>query len=164
MIILKIYWHLVAAVKMHIYKLIFRSRVTFGKGCTFRSGFGILVNKNAKVIIGDGVFFNKRCSIVALERIEIGDDCIFGENVKLYDHNHCFSQKNTLIKKQGFKSCPISIGANCWIANDVIILKGVRIGENTVIGAGCIIKNDIPANSVVTNSSENVITKTLYKL
>lgn len=42
------------------------------------------------VKIGDNVFFNNGTSIAAKEKIEIGDNCIFGENVKIYDHNHVF--------------------------------------------------------------------------
>ena len=48
------------------------------------------------------------------------------------------------------KSSPIKIGKKCWISSDVIILKGVSIGDNCVIGAGCIIKDDIPSKSIVT--------------
>lgn len=47
------------------------------------------------------------------------------------------------------KSSPISIGNHCWIASDMIILKGSKIGDNCVIGAGCVIKGDIPPNSLV---------------
>lgn len=103
---------------------------------------------NGKVTIGNNVFFNNDCSIVAHNNIIIGNNCIFGENVKIYDHNHRFNRK-MLIKSQGFSSAPITIGENCWIANSVIILKGASIGNNCVIGAGCVIDKIIPDNTIV---------------
>lgn len=55
---------------------------------------------------------------------------------------------------QGFSSSEISIGDNCWIASNVVILKGVNIGNNVVIGAGCVIYKDIPDHTIVINKQE----------
>ena len=52
---------------------------------------------------------------------------------------------------------PIMVGKDCWIGSNVTILKGVRIGDNTVIGAGCLIRQDIPANSIVYNNGDILI-------
>ncbi|HRM59399.1 MAG TPA: acyltransferase, partial [Megamonas funiformis] len=111
---------------------------------------------------GNNVFFNNYCSIVSHESISIGDNCIFGENVKIYDHNHRFNI-NDIKKNQGFSSQKIKIGKNCWLANNVILLKGAEIGDNTVIGAGCIIKGKIPSNMIVTLKSDFNILNINYK-
>lgn len=108
-----------------------------------------MIGSNAKVHIGNRVFFNNYCSVVSLDDIYIGDDCIFGENVKIYDHNHRFDVKDKRKAEQGFKTDAVIIKDNCWIANNVVILKGVTIGENSVIGAGCIVNKDVAANSVM---------------
>ena len=81
--------------------------------------------------------------------IEIGDGTIFGENVKVYDHNHLYKNTSISIKEQGYSSAPIKIGKHCWIASNVVILKGVTIGDNCVIGAGCVVYKDVPANSIL---------------
>lgn len=113
-----------------------------------------MIDKGGEVIIGNHVFFNNYCSVNANERITIGDGTIFGENVRVYDHNHCYRNHDIPIKDQGFTSAPVSIGKHCWIASNVVILKGVTIGDNCVIGAGCVLHKDVPANTVVVNKQE----------
>jgi acetyltransferase-like isoleucine patch superfamily enzyme len=161
MYILKVFWHLNALIKIFFYKIIFGSKLKMGKNITFRKGFSLLVD-GGKVSIGNNVFFNNYCSIVSHESIIIGDNCIFGENVKIYDHNHRFNI-NDIKKNQGFSSQEIKIGKNCWLANNVILLKEAEIGDNTVIGAGCIIKEKIPSNMIVTLKSDFNILNINYK-
>lgn len=104
------------------------------------------------VKIGDNVFFNHDCSITCNgSTITIESGTIFGEGVKIYDHNHCYQDTELPIKEQGYTVAPVTIGSHCWIASNVVILKGVTIGDNCVIGAGCIIYKDVPANTVVVN-------------
>lgn len=104
----------------------------------------------AMLSIKGKVFFNNNCSINCLEKIEIGDGCIFGEGVKLYDHNHKYKTDPVIsISKDEFTTAPIIIGKNCWIGSNVTILKGVTIGDNVIIGAGCLIYKSIPSNSMV---------------
>lgn len=54
---------------------------------------------------------------------------------------------------------PIRVGRDCWIGINVKILKGVTIGDNTIIGAGCLVRNDIPSNSMVYNDGNLIIKK-----
>ena len=108
------------------------------------------------VKIGNNCFFNHYCTLASCAGITIGDGTLFGENVKVYDHNHCYKDKRLSIKEQGYTSAPITIGKHCWIGSHVVILKGVTIGDNCVIGAGCIIYKDVPPNSVVFNRQEQI--------
>lgn len=140
-----------AILKKIFYKIIYGKHIKFGKNVTFRKGFSVVIEDGAYVEIGPGSFFNNNCSINAKNSIKIGDNCIFGENVKIYDHNHKFNKRNELIKKQGFKSSIIEINRNCWIGSNVIILKGVSIGENTVIAAGEIVRKNIGSNILLMN-------------
>lgn len=89
-----------------------------------------------------------------MNNISIGTGTIFGENVKVYDHNHIYENIDMPIKLQGYSTAPIHIGKHCWIGSNVTILKGVTIGDNSVIGAGCVIYKDVPANYVVVNKQE----------
>lgn len=130
------------------YKICYNKNFVVGKHIHFRKNFLINIRENGKIKIGDNCFFNNYCSLNCLEYIDIGNDCIFGENVKIYDHNHRFN-KTELIRKQGFKKDKIEIGNNCWIGSNVTILKGSKIGDGVVIGAGCVINENIESNSIV---------------
>lgn len=104
---------------------------------------------SGKLILNDGVFINNSCSFNCMERIEIGVGTMMGEGVRFYDHDHVYTAEK--IEKWQWTTAPIRVGRDCWIGSNVTILKGVTIGDNTIIGAGCLVRNDIPANSVVYN-------------
>lgn len=110
---------------------------------------------SGKLILHNGVFINNSCSFNCVERIEIGAGTMMGEGVRFYDHDHIYTAEK--IEKWQWTSAPIIVGRDCWIGSNVTILKGVTIGENTIIGAGCLIRNDIPANSVVYNDGHLVV-------
>ena len=111
----------------------------------FKQNCSVNIFENGKLTIEENVFFNAGCSIVSLNNIHIGRNTIIGENVKMYDHNHAYKDLDKLIREQGFTTAPIYIEEDCWIGSNVVILKGVRIGRHSVIGANCIINKDIPA-------------------
>ena len=104
---------------------------------------------SGKLILHDGVFVNNSCSFNCMERIEIGVGTMMGEGVRFYDHDHVYTAEK--IEKWQWTTAPIRVGRDCWIGSNVTILKGVTIGDNTIIGAGCLVRNNIPANSVVYN-------------
>ena len=154
MLILKLKFHLKSLFLKWIYRLLYLKKFQFGARLTFRDGFHLLVEKSGKVIIGNRVFFNNFCSINAMLSVTIDDDCIFGENVKIYDHNHCYQDRSQSISKQGFSTAAIQIGRNCWIGSQVTILKGVTIGDNSIIGAGVVVYQDVPENSIILSNGE----------
>lgn len=127
--------------------------INIGKNLNFRQRFKINVVGGGVVSIGDNVFFNNDCSINAHQSVKIGSDCIFGENVKIYDHNHIFKDNKKPISVQGYKYKPIVIGDNCWVGSNVVILAGSSIGNHVVIGAGSIISGNIENDTIV--RSEN---------
>ena len=133
--------------------------IAIGQAVRCRDNFHILMGNNGNLSIGRNCFFNNNCSITCLEKIEIGNDTQFGENVLIYDHNHRYQDSNQLISSQGYSAGSIKIGSNCWIGSNVIILKGVAIGDNVVIGAGCIIYKSIEAGSIVVNQQDLNIKK-----
>lgn len=124
------------------------------KNVCFRNYCQISIFGNGKLLIGSGVFFNNFCSINCLGEINIGENTIFGESVKMYDHNHKYysSFKSLEIKRNEFNIGKIKIGNNCWIGSNVTILNNVEIGDNVIIGANCLIFKSIPSNTIVKKS------------
>lgn len=151
MFIQKLYFHIFAFIFKFIYKLLYRKRIIFGKNITFRKNLNIMIGKTGNISIGNNVFFNNNCSIVSLGKIEIGNGTIFGECVKIYDHNHRFSDPNVSIKKQGYSIGKIKIGSHCWIGSNVVILKNAVIEDNCVIGAGCIVSGTVKKGTIIKN-------------
>ena len=82
--------------------------------------------------------------------VEIGSGCKFGPNVKIFDNNHKFDKEYGVSNEHTYDE--IKIGENCWIAANVVILKGTSIGKNSVVGAGCVISGNIPEASIVTQN------------
>ena len=137
-------------------------KIVLGNTISLRNYIHIIVQNGASLEIKENVFLNNHCSINCLAHISIGENTLFGENVKLYDHNHSYERNDYGLKvsHQEFSTAPIIIGKNCWLGSNVVVLKGVTIGDNCIIGAGCIIFKDIPANSTIVNQQElNIKTK-----
>ena len=140
----------------HTYHLIHEtSNAIIGNNVDIRNSFNLVLAKNANLVIKDNVFFNNLCSLNCLEKILIGENSLFGENVKIYDHNHLYDIDKVYHKE--FSTSPITIGKNCWLGSNVIVLKGVNIGDNVIIGAGCVIHKDVPSNSIILNKEEQII-------
>lgn len=100
-----------------------------------------------KISIGKNTTFNRNDIIVSRDKITIGDNCSFGPNVCIYDHDHKFDRQGT--KNKGYNTNHIIIEDNCWIGANVVVLRGTHIGRGSVIGAGAVIKGEIPPFSLV---------------
>lgn len=105
----------------------------------------IRVSDNAHIIIGKHVFFNHNCSVTAKEEIKIGDNTAIANNVVIVDHDHQFGSNGVT---DGYTIAPICIKENVWIGANSVILKGVTIGEETVIAAGSIVNKSVPAHEL----------------
>ena len=153
----KIVLRINSIIKVFIWKIFYFKSLHVYLLNVFYPNTHITFEKNGKLIIGKNCFFNRNCSLNTMKSISIGNNCIFGENVCIYDHNHKFSNKEQLIKKQGYNCKDVVIGDNCWICSNVIILAGANIGPNSIIGAGCVVSGDIPKNSIVRLDKKNIV-------
>ncbi len=106
------------------------------------------------ISIGEGCYFNAGTTFIDDWKIEIGKNCLFGPNVTLCTTGHPISPNHRM---DGMYSFPIKIGDTCWIGSNVIVLPGVTIGDNSVIGAGSVVTKDIPANVVAAGNPCRVL-------
>lgn len=114
-----------------------------------RKSFQVVVESGV-LEIGSNVFFNSDVSINVMNKVYIGNNTLIGECVKFYDHDHVISKERDY-RKSGFISSQIYVGDNVWIGSGCIILKGVKIHNGAVIGAGSLVYQDVPENSLFIN-------------
>ena len=88
-----------------------------------------------------------------MNRIEIGDGCLFGDNVLITDNYHGNNSKEQMsimpIERALFSKGPVKIGNNVWVGRNVCIMPGVTIGDGAVIGANSVVTKDVESGSVV---------------
>lgn len=116
-----------------------------GKDCYIEPPFH--ANWGGKhVHFGDGVYANFGLTCVDDTHIYVGSHTLFGPNVVLATAGHPMMPE---LRKHGIQyNMPIHIGENCWLGAGVIVVPGVTIGDNVVIGASSVVTKDIPSNSV----------------
>jgi len=132
------------------------AKIEIAENVTVNESNYITVKKNAALKIGKNTYIT-RATISCLEEIEIGENCILGEGMKIFDHNHQYSKNPFSVSKNEFNTAKIKMGNNVWTGANCIILKGVTIGDNVILGAGCVIYKDVPANSRMVNKQELLI-------
>jgi len=92
--------------------------------------------------------------------IHIGDNVMIGSGAHIYVRNHRFDHVNTPIIDQGYyPSKSVTIHNGAWIGANVIILPGVTIGENSVVGAGSVVTKNVPSQTVVAGNPAKIIKK-----
>ncbi|MDM1062249.1 acyltransferase [Empedobacter falsenii] len=116
----------------------------------------LTIKSDAKFFVGKNTYIT-RATISCLGEITIGENCILGEGMKLFDHNHQYTKEPFSVSKTDFNIGFIKIGNNVWTGANVVILKDVTIGDNVIIGAGCVIHKDVPSNSIIVNKQEHKI-------
>ena len=118
-----------------------------GEHVWFNSPLTVAVGKY--VSIGSGTYANMNLTLIDDWKITIGKNVLIGPNVTLCTTGHPIDPAH---RQDGMYSFPITIGDNVWLGGNVMVLPGVTIGENSVIGAGSVVTKDIPANVVAFGS------------
>ncbi len=144
------------------------SSIWIGERCNFRSAqrwtnqLGInrpctiqTLRTDAQIIIGDCCGFSGTV-VAAAECIELGEHVLCGANVTITDTDWHHVEPSRRSEPNA-PSAPVKICNNVWLGMNVIVLKGVTIGENTVVGAGSIVVKDLPANVVAAGKPARVI-------
>jgi maltose O-acetyltransferase len=105
--------------------------------------------------IGDHVYLNFLCTILDNNEVHIGHHVMIGPGVQIYTAAHLLQAETRI---QGWEvSKPIVIEDNVWIGGGAILLPGVSIGRNAVVGAGAVIPRSVSANTVVAGNPARVI-------
>jgi len=107
--------------------------------------YGTLIKADSKSTISIyNSFIGRNCVITAKEKIIINKNCLIAEMVVIRDQDHTIDTVTDNRAKESFNTKPIEVGKNVWIAAKATILKGVTIGEHSVVAASAVITKDIP--------------------
>ena len=145
-------------------KQIARTReLTIGENVVIDTPFHCDYGKN--IFLGNDVIINMNCTFVDNKTIRIGDRVLIASNVQMYTSSHPVLPQERLVpdwrerKTTFFRTYarPIEIENNVWIGGGCILLPGVTIGENSVIGAGSVVTRPVPPNCVAVGNPCRVI-------
>lgn len=107
--------------------------------------------------VGKNFYANFDCIFLDVNTITIGDNVMFGPRVGLYTAGHPIDKD---IRIAGLEyGLPITIGNNVWIGGNVVVMPGVHIGDNTIIGSGSVVTKDIPSDVIAAGNPCKVIRK-----
>jgi acetyltransferase-like isoleucine patch superfamily enzyme len=110
-----------------------------------------------EVRIGAKTVIGQECTISAFQHITIGRECIVADRVMLIDFDHGVVEVERPIRLQGIYKRDVDVAHNVWIGYGACILRGVAVGENSVIGTSAVVTRDVPANAVVGGIPARVI-------
>jgi acetyltransferase-like isoleucine patch superfamily enzyme len=113
---------------------------------------GFKVSESAELIIGDRVFIGYNAILSAAKSIRIGDDTMLAGNVKIFDNiSHPLSPRRRLAHESFSldESAPVVIGRNVWIGDGAVIMRGVTIGDNSIVAASAVVTRSVPPNTLV---------------
>lgn len=115
----------------------------------------LAVDPQGTLEIGDRVLINHGCSIGATKLVRIGDRCNIGSQVILMDNSfHDIDPERRDVQPE---PAPVVLESNVWLAARVIVLPGVTVGRNSVVGAGSVVTRDVPPNVLAAGIPAKVI-------
>jgi len=115
----------------------------------------LYVDYGSNITIGARTFVNYNLTALDVAAITIGEDCQIGPNVQLLTPTHPLEPEPRRDKLEAAR--PIAIGNNVWLGGGVIVLPGVSIGDNSVIGAGAVVTKDVPADVVAVGNPARAV-------
>jgi len=132
------------------------ARLRFGRWVWIGHGTKIRCHEG-EVSIGDKTVLGQECTISAYQHVSIGEQCILADRVMLIDFDHNVAEVERPIRAQGIYKRNVRVGSNVWIGYGAQILRGVTIGDNSIVGAGSVVTKDVPANAVVGGAPARLI-------
>src|SRR5881392_2002954 len=123
-------------------------KVRFGRFVWVGDGTKIRCHEG-EVTIGDKTVLGQECTISAYQHVRIGEQCVIADRAMFIDFDHGAAEVERPIRVQGIYKRDVDIGSNVWIGYGACILRGVRVGDNAVIGTNSVVTRDVPANAVV---------------
>jgi maltose O-acetyltransferase len=153
------YQHLIKFIPGKIGCLIRNVLLPYKSGKNVLIWDGTHIDSPSRLQIGNNVSINRGCIIHAGGNVVISDNVLIGPGVVVYSQNHNYNQKDKNINLQGYNVAQVNIEENVWVGARSIILPGVSIGANSIVGAGSVVTKDVEMNTVVAGNPAKIIKK-----
>ncbi len=120
-----------------------------GDDVVIDQGAELIIHSGGRLLIGARVYIGKRDLISVKTQVTIGDHCIFAHQVTIIDSHHSYDDYQTPIRDQKETSHPIHISQNVWLGTGVVIVKGIELGDHTVVGANSVVTHSFGPRAVI---------------
>ena len=111
-----------------------------------------------KIVIGDGCTLMYRFQVNAAQSVTIGRNVLAASNVLITDFDHVLEPGGVPItRSRKFVAAPVRIEDNCWLGQNAVVLKGVTIGHDSIVGANSVVVRDVPPCTIVGGNPAQVI-------
>ncbi|HEV3048532.1 MAG TPA: acyltransferase [Solirubrobacteraceae bacterium] len=139
-------------------------KLEIGRHATLRIGRWAWIGHATKIRVHEGevsigakTVMGQECTISAYQHVSIGRECIIADRVMLIDFDHGVTEVERPIRLQGIYKRDVRVAHNVWIGYGACILRGVTVGENSVIGTNAVVTREVPANAVLGGVPARVI-------
>ena len=125
-----------------------RGKIRFGRFTWIGDGTKIRCHEGV-VEIGPKTVMGQECTISAYKRVRIGEQCVIADRAMFIDFDHGVVDVERAIRQQGIYMRDVEVGSNVWIGYGACVLRGTRVGDNSVVGTNSVVTRDVAANAVV---------------
>jgi acetyltransferase-like isoleucine patch superfamily enzyme len=139
-------------------------KLEIGRGATLRIGRWAWLGHGCKIRVHEGeveigakTVIGQECTVSAFQHVSIGRECIIADRVMMIDFDHGVTEVERPIRLQGIYKRDVRVGHNVWIGYGACVLRGVSIGDNSVIGTSSVVTRSFPANAVLGGVPARVI-------
>ena len=133
-----------------------KGAIDFGRFVWIGDGTKIRCHEGV-VEIGQKTVMGQECTISAYQRVRIGEQCVIADRAMFIDFDHGVVEVERPIRQQGIYKRDVEVGSNVWIGYGACILRGVSVGDNSIVGTNSVVTKDVPANSVVAGIPARII-------
>jgi acetyltransferase-like isoleucine patch superfamily enzyme len=127
------------------------AKLSIGRWAWVGHGTKIRVHEG-EVSIGAKTVIGQECTVSAFQHVSIGRECIIADRVMLIDFDHGAAEVERPIRVQGIYKRDVRVGHNVWIGYGACLLRGVTVGDNSIVGTSSVVTKPVPANAVVGGS------------
>jgi acetyltransferase-like isoleucine patch superfamily enzyme len=141
-----------------------RVQLEIGRHATLRIGRWAWIGHGSKIRVHEGqveigakTVMGQECTISAFQQVSIGRECILADRVMLIDFDHGAVEVDRPIRLQGIYKRDVRVGHNVWIGYGACVLRGVSVGDNSIVGTNAVVTKQVPENAIVGGVPARVI-------